>query len=128
VSRAADGTVLAFTLEVDADERVARTVHLNHHRAIRVAAAARDIVRTGGVPARTWASPRPFPLEYLVGAQLELLLVATGRLRRADRIDHVAAGVACMSLEEASYWHAKIRRPGGMAALRLLLGTGTGRS
>jgi hypothetical protein len=45
-------------------------------------------------------------------------------LRRADRVATVAEGVAAMSREEASYWHAKVQRPRGLRALRILLDGG----
>jgi hypothetical protein len=64
---------------------------------------------------------RPIDLSQTTGAQAWLLLAATKPLRRADRIDEVAEGVAAMSPEEASYWYAKAQRPRGLRAVRLLL-------
>jgi len=124
VERDPEGQVTAINLETVPDTGVSRAVRLNSTKAVRVAGAAHDILRTGGVSGRSWSSSKPLRLDYLTGAQLELLLVTVKPLRRADRIDYVAAGVAAMSLEEASYWHAKLYRPGGLPALRVLLGTG----
>jgi hypothetical protein len=122
VERDADGRVLAVVLAAEADNggRIAR---INSNKATQVAGAVHDILRSGGVTGRAWASASQIDVDYLTGAQLELLLVAVKPLRRADRVGHVAAGIAAMSAEEASYWHAKLRKPGGLPALRLLLGT-----
>jgi hypothetical protein len=122
VERDPDGRILAVTLDAQADMGK-RTVQVNSRKVTRVAGAVHDIMRAGGVSGRRWSSAAPIELDYLTGAQLELLLVAIRPVRRADRIDHIAAGVAAMSAEEASYWHAKLHRPGGLPALRVLLGT-----
>lgn len=123
IERDSDGRVLSINL-LSRNEDEQRTVKVNSGKATRIAGAAHDILRGGGVSGRSWASAAPIEVSYLTGAQLELLVVAVKPLRRADRIDHIAAGIAAMSPEEASYWHAKLRRPGGLPALRLLLGTG----
>jgi hypothetical protein len=123
VERDDDGRVLSVTVDTTSDTR-ARHARVNSHKATRIAGAVHDILRSGGVPGRVWSSPAPIDVDYLVGAQLELLLVAVRPLRRADRVDHIAEGIAAMSAEEASYWHAKLGRPGGLPALRLLLAAG----
>jgi hypothetical protein len=124
IERDLDGRVTGVTVHADSRDAT-RQVSVNSTKATRVAGPVHDILRTGGVTGRAWASTRPLDLDYLTGAQLELLLVAVRPLRRADRIDHVATGIARMSSEEASYWHAKLTRPGGLPALRLLLASGT---
>lgn len=124
VERDEDGRVIAVAVHsttIDGDERSTR---INSGMATRVAGAVHDVLRSGGVTGRSWSSTPPITVDYLTGAQLELLLVAVKPLRRADRIDRISNGVAAMSREEASYWHAKLRRPGGLPALRLLLASG----
>lgn len=126
VERDADGRVLAVTL--DARTSAAdRSTRVNSTKAMRVAGPVHDILRAAGITGRTWSSSKSIDLDYLTGAQLELLLVAVKPLRRADRIDHISAGIAAMSPEEASYWHAKLARPGGLPALRVLLAAGATR-
>ena len=120
IERDDDGRVTAVNLDADRDGSH-REARINSIKATRVAGAVHDILRSGGITGRAWASTRPLDVDYLTGAQLELLLVAVRPLSRADRIDHIAAGVARMSPEEASYWHAKLARPGGLPALRVLL-------
>lgn len=120
VERDGEGRVLAVA--VDARTPTAeRSTRVNSTKATRIAGPVHDILRASGITGRTWSSAKPIDLDYLTGAQVELLLVAVKPLRRSDRIDHVSAGVAAMSPEEASYWHAKLHRPGGLPALRVLL-------
>lgn len=126
VERDPDGRVLSIQL-CSRNEDEQRTVEINSGKATRIAGPVHDILRAGGVSGRSWASAAPIEVSYLTGAQLELLVVAVKPLRRADRIDHIATGIAAMSPEEASYWHAKLHRPGALPALRLLLGTGGAR-
>jgi hypothetical protein len=126
VEREPDGQVRCVTVDTSSEIRPRHT-RVNGHQATRIAGAVHDILRAGGVPGRAWAGQAPIEVDYLVGAQLELLLVAVRPLRRADRVDHVAAGIASMSSEEASYWHAKLARPGGLPALRVLLAAGGNR-
>lgn len=124
IARDLDGRITALTINAVDLEGTHRAVHLNGNRAGRVAAGLHDVVRGAGVGSRSWTSPRPIELDQVTGAQAELLLRAVKPLRRADRIEAVAEGVAAMSREEASYWHAKAGRPGGLRALRMLLGDG----
>ncbi|MDQ6613331.1 MAG: hypothetical protein M3083_00815 [Actinomycetota bacterium] len=74
-----------------------------------------------GVGSRAWSSSHPVDLDQVAGAQTELLLRAVKPLRRPDRIEAIGEGVAAMSREEASYWHAKAGHPGGLPALRIML-------
>ena len=123
VERDAEGRVLAVC--VDAVTNAAgRSTRVNSTKATRIAGPLHDVLRAAGITGRAWSETKPIDLDYLTGAQVELLLVAVKPLRRADRIDHVGAGVAAMSPEEASYWHAKLVRPGGLPAMRLLLAAG----
>lgn len=123
IERDPDGRVLAVTLEATTPTAT-RSIRVHADKATQIAAAVHDVLRSGGVSGRAWTQASPLALEYLVGAQLELLLVAVAPMRRADRVSHVSTGVAAMSIEEASYWHAKLSRPGGLPALRVLLGAG----
>lgn len=123
VERDGEGRVLAVTLDARTPT-VERSTRVNNTKATRIAGPVHDILHAAGVTGRAWSSTKPIDIDYLTGAQVELLLVAVKPLRRADRIDHVSAGVAAMSPEEASYWHAKLRRPGGLPALRVLLAAG----
>lgn len=122
VLRDTDGRITAIAVDATDLEGRDRAIRLNGARAARVAAAVHQVLRTGGVGSRAWSSSRPIDLDQLVGAQVELLLRAVKPLRRPDRIDTVGDGVAAMSREEAGYWYAKAHQPGGLPALRLLIG------
>jgi hypothetical protein len=124
IERDEDGRVLTFTLRAVDLEGVERSVRVNGTRATRIAASVHDVLREAGISGRTWSGSRPIDLPHVSGAHTELLLQAVKPLQRSDRIDQVAAGVAQMSCEEASYWHAKTRRPGGLRALRILMTQG----
>lgn len=124
IERDDDGRVCAVVLDATDPEGAPRRVRLNGNRAGRVAGALHDVLRAGGVKGREWSGGRPIDLDHLTGAHAELVLVAVKPLRRGDRVERVAARTAAMSREEASYWHAKAGRPGGLPALRLLLNGG----
>jgi hypothetical protein len=124
VDRDVDGRVTSITVDATDLEGHDRAVFLNGARAARVASAMHDVLRGAGVGSRAWASSKPIDLDQVSGAQAELLLRAVKPLRRADRIEAISQGVASMSREEASYWHAKAGHAGGLPALRLLLGEG----
>jgi hypothetical protein len=67
---------------------------------------------------------RVIALPEEVGVRVALLVAAVAPLRKFQRIEQVAAGVAHMSYEEACYWYAHIRSDYGRRArraLRLLL-------
>lgn len=121
IERDEDGRVLAIAVEAADLESSQRIIRVNGTKASRVASAVHEVLRGAGVSGRAWSSSRPIELAPVPGAQTELLLQAVKPLRRADRIDQVAEGVATMSREEASYWHAKSRYPGGLRALRILM-------
>lgn len=126
IERDPDGRVVAVSVHAETPA-AARDTRVNSTKATRIAGPVHDILRAAGVTGRQWSQTAPIDLDYLTGAQVELLLVAVKPLRRGDRIDHVGAGVAAMSPEEASYWHAKLPRPGGLPALRVLLAAGVRR-
>lgn len=120
VARDGDGGVMSISVEVDSDKG-ARRSQIAEHRAAIVAGHVHDLLRSGGVSERRWAGGSHFEVEYLPGAHIELLLVAVRPVRLASRASLLAQRIAAMSIEEASYWHAKIPQPGGLPALRLLL-------
>jgi len=124
VVRDGEGRITAIAVDATDLEGRERTICLNGTRAARVAAAVHDVLRAAGVGSRAWSSARPIDLDQVAGAQAELLLRAVRPLRRPDRVETVGEGVAAMSREEASYWHAKAGHPGGLPALRLLLADG----
>jgi hypothetical protein len=58
------------------------------------------------------------------GIRLSLGFIGLKPIQRVDRMRALARGVACMSLEECYYWHAKCRSPNspsGEKSLRVLL-------
>jgi hypothetical protein len=124
VERDRDGRVQQIIVDAQDVEHVGRRTSLNGGRAGQVAAEVHDVLRAAGITGRAWSSSRAIELDSVPGAQVELLLRAVKPLRRLDRIGQVAQGVANMSKEEASYWHAKASRPGGLRALRVLLSEG----
>jgi hypothetical protein len=127
VEREDDGRVARLAVDATDPDGRQRTLRVNGLLAARVAGPLHDLLRAGGVPAKSWTGSRPIDPPTHLGAQTELLLLAVKPLRRGDRVDQVAAGVAAMSREEASYWHAKATQPGGLRALRILLTRGAAR-
>jgi len=63
---------------------------------------------------------RVIALPEEVGVRAALLVAAVAPLRKFQRIEQVAAGVAHVSYEEACYWYAHIRSDYGRRALRIL--------
>lgn len=124
VERDEDGRVRAVVVDATDLEGSERRVRLNGTSAARIAGSLHDVLRSSGVPGRTWASSRPIELDPITGAQAELMVLAVKPLRRGERIEIVGEGVGRMSREEASYWHAKSHQPGGLRALRVLLTKG----
>lgn len=122
--RDADGRIAAIELTAKNLEGIQRHTRINGSKAPAVAGAFHDVLRDAGIAGRQWSSPRPIELGQVLGAHAELLLLAVKPLRRAGRVAAVADGVAGMSREEASYWHAKAQRPRGLRALRVLLNDG----
>lgn len=127
IARNGDGRITAVEIAVDDLDGRHRVVNVNGHRAAHVAASLQDVLRNAGLRGRQWTSPAPIELPATLGAHVELLLRAVKPLRRVDRVTGVAEGVAGMSREEASYWHAQTQRRHGLKALRVLLDGGNHR-
>ena len=127
ISRDDDGRITSIEVGVDDLEGKHRYVRVNGNRAAHVAEPLQRVLRDAGLRGRQWTSPGPLELPSTLGAHAELLLRAVKPLQRLDRLDAVAGGVAEMSREEASYWHAQTQRRHGLKALRVLLNVGARR-
>lgn len=125
ISRDSDGRIIAIEVGVDDLEGRHRHIRVNGNRAAHIAGTLQQVLHDAGLSGREWTSPGPLELESTLGAHAELLLRAVKPLQRLDRLETVAEGVADMSREEASYWHAKTQRRHGLKALRILLNAGT---
>jgi hypothetical protein len=121
VLRDREGQVRAVRLDATDTSGDKRHVEVNSTIAARVAGPIHDVLRASGVSGRAWSSSAPLDLLQHPGSHIELLLRAVKPMRRGDRVDAVAEGVARMSREEASYWHARSHRRGGLRAIRVLL-------
>jgi hypothetical protein len=121
VARNGDGNVSTLTVEATDLEGGSRRITVRGARAVDATSALRELLRGSRMPGRAWTGSDPIALEQVQGAHAELLLRAVAPLRRTDRAVAVADQIAAMSREEASYWHAKAQRPGGLRALRILL-------
>jgi len=127
ISRDDDGRITAIDIAVDDLDGNHRQIRVNGNRAAHVAGPLQEVLRGVGLSGREWTSTRPLELRPNPGAHAELLLRAVKPLQRIDRVTAVAEGVAGMSREEASYWHAQTRRRHGLKALRVLLNVGVPR-
>jgi hypothetical protein len=127
ISRDDDGRITAIEVTADDLDGRRRRVRVNGNRAAHVASPLQHVLREAGFRGWQWTSPDPLDLPPTLGAHAELLLRAVKPLQRVDRLDAVADGVAGMSREEASYWHAQTQRRHGLRALRVLLHEGTRR-
>ena len=121
VTRDDEGRIVEIALAASDLEARQRMVRVGGIRAQQVAAPLQAVLRTANVTGRQWTRPAAFDLDPVLGAQVELLLRAVKPLRRADHLYAVAEGVAHMSQEESSYWHAQTSRRRGLRALRVLL-------
>jgi hypothetical protein len=124
ISRDERGSLVVVELvatEGDGDIRVTRATGI---RLSQVAEPLRRLLATGGVNGRAWTGSKPLELDGRTGAHAELLLAAIRPLRRPDRLADIADAIVAMGAEEASYWHAKSLRRGGLRALRILLTEG----
>jgi hypothetical protein len=121
ISRDEDGRVAAVEVWARNLEDEERTIRVDGHRAASIAGPVQDTLRAAGFKGLQWSASTPFDVVPVLGAQVELLLRAVKPLRRVDRIEAVATGVASMSAEESSYWHAQATRRQGLRALRVLL-------
>jgi hypothetical protein len=127
ISRDSEGRITAIDVGVDDLEGKHRHVRVNGNRAAHVAGPLQQVLHDAGLRGRQWTFPGPLELPSTLGAHAELLLRAVKPLQRLDRVEAVADGVAGMSREEASYWHAQTQRRQGLKALRVLLNEGTRR-
>lgn len=124
ISRDSDGRIIAIEVGVDDLEGKHRHVRVNGNRAAHVAGPLQQVLHDAGLRGRQWSSHVPLELSSTLGAHAELLIRAVKPLQRLDRLEAVAEGVAEMSHEEASYWHAQTQRRHGLKALRVLLSVG----
>lgn len=124
ISRDDEGRIVAVTVVAVDLDGTQRLVRVDGARAAHAAAPLQEILRAARLRGRQWTSSRPFDMIPAHGAHAELLLRAVKPLRRVDRIVGVAEGIAGMSGEEASYWHAQTHRRHGLRALRILLDGG----
>jgi hypothetical protein len=127
ISRDRDGRITAIQVVADDLDGRHRHIRVNGNRAAHVAGPLQQVLTAAGLRGWQWTSPEPLELPPTLGAHAELLLRAVKPLQRLDRLDAVADGVAGMSREEASYWHAQTQRRHGLKALRVLLNEGTRR-
>ena len=121
ITRDDDGRIVAIELEAQDLDAHDRRVRIEGSRAAQAAGPLNEVLRAGNGGGRRWTGPAPLELDPVLGAQVELMLRALKPLRRVDRIVAVAEGVAGMSPEESSYWHAQTTRRHGLRALRTLL-------
>ncbi len=127
IERDDDGRVNALSVVARDLDGAERQVRVNGYRAIHVAAGFQEVLRSARFRGRELTGTDPIQVDPSLGAHVELVLRAVKPLKRIDRINTVAEGVASMSREEAAYWHAQIGRRNGLRALRLLLGKGARR-
>jgi len=127
ISRDEDGRIVAIELRVKDLEGRTREIRVNGNHAGHIAGSLFEVLRSGGIRGRQWSSDAPLQLKPALGIHAELLLRAVKPLRRIDRITSIAEGVAEMSREEASYWHAQTRHRHGLKALRILIDGGVRR-
>jgi len=121
IERDRNGSIVALIVEAINLEGSERHVAVRGTRIADLLSPLQTLLRESRVSGRAWTSREPIELDQVSGAHAELLLRAVQPLRRTDRAQVVAEGIATMSREEASYWHAKTQRPGGLRALRILL-------
>jgi hypothetical protein len=121
IARNGDGRIVSLTVEATDLEGDERHVTIRGARIPDLVSPLHQLLRERKISGRTWTSAEPIELDQVAGAHVELLLRAVQPLRRGDRAQVVADGIAAMSREEASYWHAKAQRRGGLQALRILL-------
>jgi hypothetical protein len=124
IARNGDGRIVSLTVHATDLEGTERHVTVRGARVPEVVSPLQELLRERKISGRAWTSTEPIELDQVAGAHVELLLRAVQPLRRGDRAQIVADGIASMSREEASYWHAKAQRPGGLRALRVLLADG----
>jgi hypothetical protein len=124
IARDDNGRITSVEIAVDDLEDGHRSIRVDGQRAAHAAAPLQIILSSAGLRGRQWTRSDPIDLKPTLGAHAELLIRAVKPLRRTNRIIDVAEGVAGMSREEASYWHAQTSRRHGLKALRVLLDGG----
>ena len=115
-SRDSEGCINQFEVS-DVD---GRSVILNGWRAEAVADSVQATL-TRASKRLSLALDRPLQLDEHLGVQVLLILRAVKPLSGYQRVKKVAMGIARMSEEEATYWHAHAAHKGGLPALRKLL-------
>lgn len=124
ITRDEAGSVAEVEVVASDGDGAVRITRATGTRLSQVAEPLRRLLAGGGVNGRAWTGSKPLELDGRIGAHAELLLAAVRPLRRPDRLAEVADAIAAMGPEEASYWHAKSLRRGGLRALRILLTEG----
>jgi hypothetical protein len=124
LDRADDGDVVAVEVEHQDGNGMQRRVRLDGPQVATVLEPLVALLQRSGVNGRQITGNGAFALGDPPGPQIELLIEAVLPVRRYDRVVGIANGVAAMSTEEATYWHARAHRPGGLPALRTLLAGG----
>ena len=114
-SRDTDGCINRFEVS-DAD---GRSVILHGWRAEAVADSVQATLARAS-RRLSLALDRPLQLDEHLGVQVLLILRAVKPLAGYQRVRKLATGVARMSEEEATYWHAHAAHKGGLPALRKL--------
>ncbi len=129
-SRSGEGDRYGVRLEeayADGERTLASTVaSATPLQTARVLDALVAAVRASGHQAGVLSLSRrkPVPLDEAAGVRLALALLAAQPVSKPDRIRHIVAGVAAMSVEETYYWYAKAVGPDAervRRALRLFL-------
>lgn len=115
-SRDTDGCITRFEVS-DVD---GRSVTLHGWRAEAVVDSVQATL-TRASRRLSLALDRPLHLDEHLGVQVLLILRAVKPLSGYQRVKKVAMGIARMSEEEATYWHAHAAHKGGLPALRKLL-------
>ncbi len=114
-SRDTDGCINRF----EVSDVEGRLVILHGWRAEAVADPVQAIL-TRASKSLSLALDRPLQLDEHLGVQVLLILRAVKPLAGYQRVRKLATGVARMSEEEATYWHAHAAHKGGLPALRRL--------
>jgi hypothetical protein len=124
LERDAGGAVDAVEIERRNPTATSRSLRLDGPQLTPVLEPLVALLQRSGVDGRQLTGSGAFTLADPPGPQVELLIDAVRPVRRYDRVRGIAHGVAEMSTEEATYWHARAHRPGGLPALRTLLAGG----
>ena len=110
------GNIAAF--EILNDEH--RKYFLNTWQAGAVSEFVMEILNSAQV-GKTLTLNETMQLDEHLGAHVLLVVRAVKSLAGFERTCRIAQGIARMSREEATYWHAHAQHKGGLPALRKLL-------